>query len=149
MEKLFLPSRSLGVRVSGLLALLLLLHLANTGRLLWLEHREIFWAIGDLFYPFGAFILLVILIALGSLAALGARLAEAPRPLRGWRPLRVAAAVIAVSTLAIAGTIVAGEVELFLAGLARFDRFALFFAAGVLNAIGCLVLVSRARRCPG
>ena len=142
------------IRLATLAAieLLLIAHIANAGWLFWTERRDIFWRINVFFYPFGVFMLLVMLIAIGSLAALGARLAGAARPFQRTQFFRRDIALAAAATLAIAVVMVItssreGEVGLFLESLARFDRFTVFFIAGILNALACLMLaLARPRR---
>ena len=128
---------SLRPNLAAFILFLLVFHLANTGRLLWTEHRVILAAIRDLFFPFGAFMLLAILIAVMSVAALAAHLAGTP--VRDWR-LRTAAALAAAGTLVLTGIVFVEQIELFLSDLDRLDPFALFFAAAALNAIAWLVL---------
>lgn len=152
MGRYLFPQSSPLIRLTTLAAVefLLIAHIANAGWLFWAERRDIFWKINFFFYPFGLFMLLVVLIAIGSLAALVARLVGAARPFLRTKTFRLDAALVAAVTLAIAVVMVAtkeGEVRLFFESLARFDRFSVFFVAGILNALACLTLaLSRPRR---
>ena len=128
--------------LSLLLLIGVLIHLANAARILLTEGGVIVAAI-TMGHLFGMFFLMAVILAVMSGRWCWESFADGP-PHQTGNLLVVALAV--ADGLILAAAIIWSEPTL-ARDLARFDPFAMFFAAGTVNALACLALLlaSRAR----
>lgn len=123
-----------------------LLHLANGVRLVAGEGQVILLALA-VGHPMGPFFIIAVLLALASAWWCWQRLTDPPHPWLACRSARLLAMLAVACALGLAVRIAKNEPTL-ASDLARFDAFATFFVAGVVNAVlfGVALAVVLARK---